>query len=220
MGSPHHPDTPVRSYMDDPNIQWKTGKPDYSAVNEKYLKERTKHHKLDSMEKFVENLVKSWEMESTHKINPKDWQTVDRENFTVRANGGYVGSLQDNIDIGNYNIMLMQSPLFDGTIPRQKSVDLFFNAFPGGFAWELLELFSGPPVVTFTWRHWARWEGEFMGNEPTGEEIEMFGSTVARTNEDGKIRSVEVFFDPNVMLGKLMKFDITKVEGCPFSTKM
>lgn len=74
--------------------------------------------------------------------------------------------------------------------------------------------------MTFTWRHWARWEGEFMGNEPTGEEIEMFGSTVARTNEDGKIRSVEVFFDPNVMLGKLMKFDITKVEGCPFSTKL
>lgn len=57
--------------MDDPKIQWKAGKPDYSAVNEKYLKERTKHHKLDSMEKFVENLVKSWEMESTHKINPK-----------------------------------------------------------------------------------------------------------------------------------------------------
>lgn len=93
----------------------------------------------------------------------QDWQTVDRENFTVRANGGYIGSLQDNIDIGNYNIMLMQSPLFDGTIPRQKSVDLFFNAFPGGFAWELLELFSGEVIYSkwfikaVSWKHpWLR----------------------------------------------------------------
>lgn len=66
-----HPDTPTRFYMDDPNIEWRTVKPDYSLVNKKYLAERTRFHPPDSMEKFVENLVKTWEMESTHKINEK-----------------------------------------------------------------------------------------------------------------------------------------------------
>ena len=64
-----HPDTPVRSHMDDPKIKWRTVKPNYSVVNEMYLKERTRFHPVDSLEKLVENLVKTWEMESTHKID-------------------------------------------------------------------------------------------------------------------------------------------------------
>lgn len=66
-----HPDTPTRFYMDDPNIEWRTTKPSYDLVNKMYLAERTRFHAPDSMEKFVENLVKTWEMESTHKINEK-----------------------------------------------------------------------------------------------------------------------------------------------------
>ena len=53
--------------MDDESIQWRNGKPDYEAVNEKYLKEKTKNHSIDSLEHLVETVVKSWEMESTHK---------------------------------------------------------------------------------------------------------------------------------------------------------
>lgn len=66
-----HPDTPKRMYMDDPEIQWKTVKPDYTLANKKYLTERTKKHTAESLEKLVENLVKTWEMESTHKIKIK-----------------------------------------------------------------------------------------------------------------------------------------------------
>lgn len=60
--------SPKRSYMDDPGIEWKQGhKPDYRLVNEKFMKERTKVHPEGSLEKIVEDLVKTWEMESTHK---------------------------------------------------------------------------------------------------------------------------------------------------------
>lgn len=59
---------PKRDYMDDPKIQWKHKKPDYTLVNNKYLKEKTTNHKAESLEKIVENLVKTWEMESSHKI--------------------------------------------------------------------------------------------------------------------------------------------------------
>lgn len=66
-----HPDTPKRMYMDDPEIEWRTVKPNYDIVNRKYLAERSKFHSADSLEKLVENLVKTWEMESTHKIKEK-----------------------------------------------------------------------------------------------------------------------------------------------------
>ncbi len=66
-----HRDTPVRMHMDDPDIKWKDVKPNYDQVNLKYLEERTRFHPVDSLEKVVENLVKTWEMESTHKINSK-----------------------------------------------------------------------------------------------------------------------------------------------------
>ena len=58
---------PVRSFMTDSGIQWRNGPPNYDVVNRKYMKERSKDHKDGSLEKIVENLVKSWEMESTHK---------------------------------------------------------------------------------------------------------------------------------------------------------
>lgn len=62
---------PVRSFMVDKDIIWKTKKPNYDLVDEKYLKEKKNSHKTDSLEKTVENLVKTWEMESSHKINEK-----------------------------------------------------------------------------------------------------------------------------------------------------
>ena len=66
-----HPDTPVRMYMDDPEIKWRTVKPNYDQVNQMYLNERTRFHPVGSLEKVVENLVKTWEMESTHKKDAK-----------------------------------------------------------------------------------------------------------------------------------------------------
>jgi len=58
--------------------------------------------------------------------------------------------------------------------------------------------------VTFTWRHWADWTGEFRGNAPTGQRIEMFGMCVAKVNEQLKVTDLEVYFDPNPMLAQLM----------------
>ena len=66
-----HPDCPVRSYMDDPEISWKTEKPNYALTDQAYLDGRSRQHKADSLEKLVENLVKTWEMESTHKVDLK-----------------------------------------------------------------------------------------------------------------------------------------------------
>ena len=43
----------------------------FFIFNTKFLKEKSQNHKAGSIEKLVEDLVKSWEMESTHKIDLK-----------------------------------------------------------------------------------------------------------------------------------------------------
>ena len=62
---------PRRSFMDDPDISWRYGKPDYGPANVQFLRERTHRHAKGSLEEFVENFVKTWEMEVTHKIDCK-----------------------------------------------------------------------------------------------------------------------------------------------------
>ena len=75
--SPHddissHPDRPKREHMDGPGITWRHGgPPDYTKVDRLYLAGRTRKHASDSLEKLVENLVKTWEFEATHKTDPK-----------------------------------------------------------------------------------------------------------------------------------------------------
>ncbi|KAK3579944.1 hypothetical protein CHS0354_020840 [Potamilus streckersoni] len=198
---------PVRAYMDDENIQWLHGKPDYSKVNLKYLKEKTKRHKAGSLEKLVENLVKTWEMESSHKAREEDWKSVENEVFTISTNGGCPMNLKDNITLGNYNILLADCPLYNAKDEsNESSHKLFRSTFLDGFAWELLELFSGPPVVTFSWRHWGTWTGDHRGVQATGEVINMYGSCVVRVNENLKIQSIEVYYDPNPMMAKLTNF--------------
>ena len=60
---------PTRSHMDDPSIVWKFAKPDYTVVDKTYMDGRIRRHKIGSQEKLVEDLVKTWEMESNHKMD-------------------------------------------------------------------------------------------------------------------------------------------------------
>lgn len=189
--------------MDDPNITWRTKKPDYTLVNELYMKERTRHHKAGSVEKLVENLVKTWEMESTHKPKLEEWGTIDREKFTITVNGGRKLTAEDNVAMGNYNMFLEESILFDTSkYSNDESHAIFKKAFPDTFAWELLELLSGPPTVSFTWRHWANWTGPYKDKQPTGELMEMFGVAIVKVNDDLKVLNLDIYYDPHPFMAK------------------
>ena len=63
--------------------------------------------------------------------------------FKISCNGGRKFDLADNIELGNYNILMHESPLYDATQTNQASHDLFRGTFLSGFAWEVLEVFSG-----------------------------------------------------------------------------
>ena len=59
---------------------------------------------------------------------------------------------------------------------------MFHGAFPA-FPWEVLEVYTGPPKVAFSWRHWGRFTGKYKDNKGNGELVEVFGWGVAEVND-------------------------------------
>jgi len=218
---------PDRGDLDDPTIKWRHGKPVYVKANLAYLKGKSKDHHVDSLERLVENLVKTWEMEASHKIDYSQWNTIDRDAYKVSANGAeeFVG--EDCIAKGNYNVLLAgvnkefynyKKETFDS------SHDLFRGTFKDGFPWEVLQVFSGPPKVTFSWRHWGIFNGEYRERQGDGQTYDMYGFCEVVLNEQLKVQSIEVYYKPEEFLkaleGKLSPDELkggktVMGSGCP-----
>ncbi|RUT05232.1 hypothetical protein DSM106972_040530 [Dulcicalothrix desertica PCC 7102] len=128
----------------------------------------------------------------------------------------------DIVDQGTYNLFITETEHYNPKVEDfESSAHLFHNAFPAGFVCSLVEVFSGPPNVSFKWRHWGTFTGRYKDFEPTGETIEVVGMSVARVSDDLKIESVEHYFDTNAFLEKLTSGQKSssgdKLEsGCPF----
>ena len=75
---------PNRGDLDDECHKWLHGKPDYSIANLEYLTGKSQNHKAGSLEKVVEDLVQTWEMEATHK-QYKDWRNINHEEYYTQA---------------------------------------------------------------------------------------------------------------------------------------
>lgn len=58
----------------------------------------------------------------------------------------------------------------------------FTTTFPRGFAVEVLQVFAGPPLIAYKFRHWGYKEGPFKGHAPTGEMVEFFGIGIMEVN--------------------------------------
>ena len=87
--------------------------------------------------------------------------------------------------------------------------DKFKEAFPKGFALEILEVFSGPPSISCTWRHWGEHAGPYQAADgtmykPTGKRIEMFGQGVIRVTTDLQITEMQMYFDKGAFIEELM----------------
>ncbi|KAJ7295385.1 hypothetical protein O6H91_Y192100 [Diphasiastrum complanatum] len=81
---------PYRSHMYDDlevDTEWRHGgPPGYEAVNALFEQGRTRVWPKGSLEEIVQNLVKSWEMELSHKMRASDFKTIDPQRFTLSAN--------------------------------------------------------------------------------------------------------------------------------------
>ncbi|XP_038047095.1 pathogen-related protein-like [Patiria miniata] len=218
---------PDRGDLDNPPAQWREGKPDYRKADLLYFKGKTMNHKPGSLELIVENLVKKWEMEGSHLPDYMTWTTINKEKYRVQANGQKVFSGKESSTIGNYNWLLSTASkeLYDSEQHTfESSHSVFRGAFPDGFAWEVLQVFSGPPKVAFSWRHWSNFSGEYKGRVGEGQVVEMHGFAIATVDEQLLIGQLEVYYKPDEFLkameGKIPISDVSSGKeilgtGCP-----
>merc|ERR1712039_927739 len=129
--------------------------------------------------------------------------------------------------VGNYNVLLNACPenLYDSkNMSWDDSHETFHKSF-AAFPWEVLEVFSGPPKVAFTWRHWGTFTGTYKGNQGKGELVEMFGFGTAVVNDKLQLMDVEIFYNAEdfiqVLQGDKAVEDTNagwkSNHGCPFA---
>ncbi|YAI82385.1 MAG: ester cyclase [cyanobacterium endosymbiont of Rhopalodia sterrenbergii] len=196
----------------DEGVQWREGeRPDYSYTDQFLRVESQFNHPEGSLEAIVENLVRTFEMEASHKTNPEQWLSIVTDKFRMSSNGGQFYTAQNVSEKGTYNLFINDNEKYSSKEETfESSFELFHKAFRNGFLWELTEILSGPPNVTFKWRHWGTFNGPYKDHQPTGETIEIVGLSIARVTDDLKIIEVEHYFDNSTFLQKL-------TSGCPFN---
>ncbi|XP_065880672.1 pathogen-related protein-like [Euphorbia lathyris] len=195
------------------NTRWRFGSPpNYDIVNKLFEEGRTKVWAAGSLEEKVQNLLKTWEMEVFHKVCFDDYKSIDPNNYTFSLNGMKPVTLEEKKKLGGgYNTFLRTSlpAKFRAYDSDKETVDsahvAFTTAFPRGFAIEVLQVYSGPPVIVYKFRHWGYMEGPFKGYAPTGELVEIFGMSIFQVDENMKVVKVEIFMDAGELLGGLMK---------------
>jgi hypothetical protein len=187
------------------NVKWRYGKqPDYTRSNEKLAKESSQNHSENSLEALVQNLVRTFDIEANFKTNPEEWISVVRDKFCMSTNGGQSYKLEDLVEAGTYKLLIGDTQNYKASQENfETSTHLFHSAFPEGFLWEVLEVYSPPPVIAVKWRHWGDFRGLYQDFVPTGERIEIIGMTIVRVSDDLKILSLEHYYDNGKFLDNL-----------------
>ncbi|KAK9150593.1 hypothetical protein Syun_008902 [Stephania yunnanensis] len=215
-----------RSYMEDGNIQWRHGGPPiYDQVNELFERERMKVWPKGSLEETVQNAIKTWEMELSHKTCIHDFKTINPEKFKLFVNGREGLSAEETLQVGSYNALLKTNLPKEFQVYEadkesfESSHDIFRSALPRGFAWEVVSVYSGPPVIAFKYRHWGYMEGPYKGHAPTGEKVEFYGLGVLKVDESLRVEEVEIYYEPGELFGGLLKGPLLSDSSnrCPFS---
>ncbi|KAJ7965425.1 Pathogen-related protein-like [Quillaja saponaria] len=195
------------------NTKWRYGvPPNYDVVNKLFEEGRTKIWPPGSLEEQVQNLVKNWEMEFFHKADLHQYKSMDPEKFTFSLNGRKPITLEEIGKLGGGYNPLLQTSLPEefrsynpDTETAETSHKTFTTTFPRGFALEIIQVYTGPPLIVYKFRHWGYMEGPFKGHAPTGEKVEFYGMAIFELDEHDKVVKVEFFYDPAELLGGLLK---------------
>lgn len=217
----------IRDYQPTATTKWRFGKPNYKRVNETYFKHRSIKHPEGSLEAVVSKIVKNWEVESHHIYDIKDWQTMDISLFDASLNGTTGVDAQVMADIGPYNMLLGDIEGYKASKETFETANTIFSSvFTEGFAWEVLEVYSGPPEVAFRWRHFGTFTGKYTDangevHQGNGKLVNVYGACIAKVNADLKIEGLKVYYDPNTMIAPLLTNKHPKAAeasggSCPF----
>ncbi|XP_011083290.1 pathogen-related protein-like [Sesamum indicum] len=212
------------------NTVWRRGAPPtYHNVNKLFEEGRTKEWAEGSLEETVQNMMKSWQTEFTHKTRTQDFRIMHPEKFKLIVNGREALSAEETISLGSYNSVLKSSMPDEFKYYKaheetfDSADDAFRNALPRGFACEVVAVYSSPPVITFKFRHWGYFEGPFKGHAPTGEMVQLFGLVILKVDELMRAEEVEIYYDPAELFAPLLKAPLisgpnTEQQGAASST--
>lgn len=206
----------VRDYKPKAGVSWRFGRPNYARVNKTYFENRSKKHAEGSLEAVVSKVVKNWEVDSHHVLKPSDWKTMNVDNFKISVNGGPPASAQTMADVGPYVALLGDTPgIFYASQHTFASTNkVFSEVFPEGFAWECLEVFQGPPKVSFKWRHFGKFTGKWIAPDGTeykgtGEMVNVEGICIATVDDNLLIDELEIYYNPMDQILPLLKGEKT-----------
>lgn len=167
---------PEREISHDQSVVWRTGRPDYTFVDLAYLKGKMQFHPKESFEFLVEKLMKSCEMEISHKNDKRQWDTTSDE-FRMEVNGKDE-SIHDFV---------------------KGSSEIFNNPFP----WEVTKAYSKAPELAFTWRHWIDMG---INKETEQQNIsEIKGFAILKLDGSSKIVSLQLFCKPDHVVEEHIK---------------
>ncbi|CAL9094487.1 unnamed protein product [Musa acuminata var. zebrina] len=192
---------------------WRFGAPpNYDVVNKLFEEGRTQVWPVGSLEERVQRLVKTWEMELVHKVRPEDYKSINPQKFRLSLNGKEGLTVKQIQDMGgSYNAFLQTSlppelRIYDPSVETaESSGKAFATTFPRGFAVEILQVLSGPPVIVYKFRHWGYMEGPFHGHAPTGEVVQFIGTGIFHVDDGMRVEKVEFFYERGDFLAGFLK---------------
>ncbi|KAL4966081.1 uncharacterized protein BDV14DRAFT_199213 [Aspergillus stella-maris] len=213
--------------LHDTNAAWRYGSPpNYTKTRDYYERTKQNTHKAASLPSLVSNLVKNWEIEASFKTSLSDWRTINPETYTFSLNGGPAQRGEHMLRVGTYNALLTSNEYYD---PAENDFEQSHKAFKRMmpiFAWEVTDVYTGPPIVVFRWRHWGVMRGDYVGRNCTielvglwhgsladqilngtrdgqtveikahGGSIEIQGIVVAKVNDKLQLEKIDVWYDP------------------------
>ncbi|XP_022931449.1 pathogen-related protein-like [Cucurbita moschata] len=207
-------------HLEHPTVQWRYGKPPtYESANQLFEEGRTKVWPKGSLEETVQNVVKSWQVEINNKARLQDFKTINPEKFKLFVNGREGLSGEEVLGDGTFNAMLKSSlpdeyKFYKAEEETHESAhNDFKTCFPRGFAWEVIEVYSPPPLIAYKFRHWGFFEGPYKDHSPTGEMVQFYGMGVLKVDSSMKVEEVHVYFDPTELYGGLLKGKRTASES-------
>ncbi|KAF5361502.1 hypothetical protein D9758_006151 [Tetrapyrgos nigripes] len=192
--------------LKDKSVKWRFNKiPDYSKTRAAFESTKTTNHPPESLESIVQNLIKNWEIEASYKMSLADWRTIDHANYTFSVNGGPSQSGEHMLKVGTYNAVVPPNEYYSPEHSDFSSSHVTFKRMMPTFAWEVLEVYRGPPKVVFKWRHWGVMKNDYVGFNNKGEKVmskahggllSIEGVTVGVVNDKLQLQNVETWYDP------------------------
>lgn len=120
-------------------------------------------HEAGSLPDLVEKLVKNWEVEASFKTDLSEWRTIDSSNYSFSVNGGPPQTGEYMLKVGTYNAVIESNKYY---CPMHADFDQSHKSFKRmmpTFAWEVLDVYGGPPNIAFRWRHWGMMKDDYVG---------------------------------------------------------